>query len=192
MIIQNSFEAHRVIAISQTAHAWISGQIARQWGNECFPSFGPVEPLCYAAEQHDRGFLDWERQPTLNPKSGLPHTFENIPLCLHVELRKRSILELKAVSLYASLVTSLYFARVVGKQNPVESYEDRKRIAEFIKEQQALQRELLGSLRKDPYLCSDCSDQTIEYNQKLLAAITFDVEFKVQPQAARVPVGRTK
>jgi len=74
------------------------------------------------------------------------------------------------VSLYASLVTSLYFARVVGKQNPVESYEDRERIAEFIKEQQALQRELLGSLRKDPYLCSDCSDQTIEYNQKLLAA----------------------
>ena len=94
MIIQNSFEAHRVIAISQTAHAWISGQIARQWGNECFPSFAPVEPLCYAAEQHDRGFLDWERQPTLNPKSGLPHTFENIPLSLHGELRKRSILEL--------------------------------------------------------------------------------------------------
>jgi Protein of unknown function (DUF3891) len=170
MIIQDSFEAHRVIAISQTAHAWISGQIARQWGNECFPRFAPVEPLCYAAEQHDRGFLDWERQPTLNPKSGLPHTFENIPLGLHVELRRKSILELKAVSLYASLVTSLYFATVVGKQNPVESNEDRQRIAEFLKEQQALQRELLGSLRKDPYLRPVCSDQTIEYNRKLLAA----------------------
>ena len=82
MIIQKGLEAHQVIAISQTAHAWVSGQLARQWGNERFPSCAPIEPLCYAAEQHDRGFLDWERQPTLNPKSGLPHTFEDIPLSL--------------------------------------------------------------------------------------------------------------
>jgi Protein of unknown function (DUF3891) len=170
MIIQKGFQAHQVIAISQTAHAWVSGQLARKWGNECFPDFAPAEPLCYAAEQHDRGFLDWERQRTLNPKSGLPHTFENIPLCLHVELRKRSILELKAVSLYAALVTSLYFARAVGKQRPLESHEDRQRIAEFLQEQNALQRTLLVSLRKDPYLRSTCSDRAIEYNQKLLAA----------------------
>jgi hypothetical protein len=32
------------------------------------------------------------------------------------------------------------------------------------------QRNLLGSLRKDPYLRSACSDRAIEYNQKLLAA----------------------
>src|ERR1700730_3569457 len=98
MILQKGFEAHRFIAISQTAHAWGSGQLARQWGNECFPSFVPAEPVCYAAEQHDRGFLDWECQPTLNPKSGLPSTFENLPLSLHVVLQKKSILELKAVS----------------------------------------------------------------------------------------------
>jgi hypothetical protein len=170
MIIQKAFEAHQVIAISQTAHAWVSGQLARQWDNERFPSFAPIEPLCYAAEQHDRGFLDWEHQPTLNPKSGLPHTFENIPLSLHVELRKKSILELRAISLYAALVTSLYFARVVGKQNPVEDHEDRQRIAEFLQEQKALQRNLLSSLRKDPYLRLACSDRAIEYNQKLLAA----------------------
>jgi Protein of unknown function (DUF3891) len=170
MIIQKVFEADQVIAISQTAHAWVSGQLARQWGNECFSDFAPVEPLCYAAEQHDRGFLDWERQPTLNPKSGLPHTFENIPLSLHVALRKRSILELKAVSLYAALVTSLYFARAVGNQHPIESQADHHRIAEFLQEQKALQRDLLGSLRKDPYLRSACSDRAIEYNQKLLAA----------------------
>jgi hypothetical protein len=170
MIIQKIFDADQVIAISQTAHAWVAGQLARQWGNEHFADFTPVEPLCYAAEQHDRGFLDWERQPTLDPKSGLPHTFENIPLSLHVALRKRSILELKAVSLYAALVTSLYFVRAVGKQRPIESHADRQRIAEFLQEQKELQRSLLGSLRKDPYLRSACSDRAIEYNKKLLAA----------------------
>ena len=170
MIIQNNFEAQRVIAISQTAHAWVSGQMARNWGNEHFSGFVPTEPLCYAAEQHDRGFLDWERRPTLNPKSGLPHTFENIPLSLNVELRKKSILELKAVSLYASLVTSMYFARAMGKEHPVESHEDRQRIAEFLVEQKILQRELLGSLRKDTCLRLACSDQVIEYHRRLLAA----------------------
>ena len=70
------------------------------------------------------------------------------PLCLHVELRKRSILELKATFLYAALVTSLYFARAVGKQRLLESHEDRQRIAEFLQEQNALQRTLLVSLRK--------------------------------------------
>ena len=85
MIIQKGFESHQVLAISQTAHAWVSGQLARQWGNE-------------------------------------------------------------------------------------ESQEDRQRIAEFLQEQKALQQNLLGSLRKDPYLRSSCSDRAIEYNQKLLAA----------------------
>jgi len=46
MIIQNNFEAQRVIAISQTAHAWVSGQMARNWGNEHFSGFVPTEPLC--------------------------------------------------------------------------------------------------------------------------------------------------
>jgi hypothetical protein len=168
MIIQKIFDADQVIAISQTAHAWVAGQLARQWGNEHFADFTPVEPLCYAAEQHDRGFLDWERQPTLDPKSGLPHTFENIPLSLHVALWKRSILELKAVSLYAALVTSLYFVRAVGKRRPIESQAER--LAEFLQEQKELQRSLLGSLRKDPYLRSACSDRAVEYNEKLLAA----------------------
>jgi hypothetical protein len=170
MIIQNSFAADRVIAITQPAHAWVSGQLARHWGNDYFPSFAPVEPLCYAAEQHDRGFLDWERQPTLNPKSGLPDTFEHIPLSLDVELWKKSILELKAVSHYASLVTSLYFAKAATKQTPKGSYEDRQRIAAFLEEQKALQQDLLGSLRKDPYLRPACSGRAIEYNRRLLAA----------------------
>jgi hypothetical protein len=75
--------------------------------------------------------------------------------------RKKSILELKAVSLRAALVASLYFARAVGKQNPVENLDDRQKIAEFLQEQKALQRNLLGSLRKDPYLRSACSGRRL-------------------------------
>jgi hypothetical protein len=44
------------------------------------------------------------------------------------------------------------------------------KIVEFLTAQQALQRELLGSLRKDPYLRSACSDRAIDYKRRLLAA----------------------
>ena len=57
-------EAERVLAISQPAHAWISGQLTREW-------VGPAsEPLCLAAEQHDIAWLDWEAAPSFDPATG--------------------------------------------------------------------------------------------------------------------------
>jgi hypothetical protein len=44
-----------LIVIGQPAHAWVSGQIARAWGNERFGHFEPWEDVCLAAEQHDLG-----------------------------------------------------------------------------------------------------------------------------------------
>ena len=56
-------EPSRVLAISQPTHAWISGQILRSWRE----ALG--ETLMLAAEQHDIGWLDWERRrpSTLRP-----------------------------------------------------------------------------------------------------------------------------
>lgn len=65
-------EPSRVLAISQPAHAWISGQILRGWDE----ALG--EPLLLAAEQHDIGWLDWETAPTFNPETGRPHLFREV------------------------------------------------------------------------------------------------------------------
>ena len=56
-----------VIAIPQLGHAWISGQLARAWGNEKFAAPAPREVVCLAAEQHDIGWMDWETSPSLKP-----------------------------------------------------------------------------------------------------------------------------
>ena len=37
------------IAISQPAHAWLCGQLARAWGNELFGEVTPLEEVCLAA-----------------------------------------------------------------------------------------------------------------------------------------------
>ena len=42
-----------LIIIGQPAHAWVSGQLARAWGNDGFGRFAPWEEVCLAAEQHD-------------------------------------------------------------------------------------------------------------------------------------------
>ncbi len=36
------------IAISQPAHAWLTGQLARAWGNQQFGDFAPSEEVCLA------------------------------------------------------------------------------------------------------------------------------------------------
>ena len=75
-----------VITIGQPSHAWLSGQLARAWGNE---RFGPVEPreeVCLGAEQHDIGMAAWDLTPTRNPDTGLPRSFMEMPLGVHLEL----------------------------------------------------------------------------------------------------------
>jgi hypothetical protein len=44
-----------LIAIPQPGHAWLSGQMARAWGNEHFAAPMPYNEVCLAAGQHDIG-----------------------------------------------------------------------------------------------------------------------------------------
>ena len=44
-----------VIAIPQPSHAWLSGQMARAWGNRHFAAPMPYDEVCLAAGQHDIG-----------------------------------------------------------------------------------------------------------------------------------------
>jgi hypothetical protein len=73
-------EALRTLAISQPAHAWISGQLARRLA-------APLSPaLLLVAEQHDIGWLDWERAPSFDPVSGLPPSFREIGAAIHAPM----------------------------------------------------------------------------------------------------------
>ena len=78
-------EPSGVLAISQPAHAWVSGQILRAWDE-------PLgEPLLLAAEQHDIGWLDWETAPTFNPETGRPHLFREIGAAVHSPMWRQGV-----------------------------------------------------------------------------------------------------
>jgi hypothetical protein len=101
-----------LVAVAQPAHAWISGQLAQAWGNE---RFGPVEPaweVCLAAEQHDIPWLEWERRPKRDPKTGYPHTFMSLNARAKNAMWKVGPDALLAQSRYAALLVSLHGSRL--------------------------------------------------------------------------------
>jgi hypothetical protein len=78
-------EPSGVLAISQPAHAWISGQILHAWDEAL------SEPLLLAAEQHDIGWLDWETAPTFNPQTGRPHLFREVGAAVHSPMWRQGV-----------------------------------------------------------------------------------------------------
>jgi len=100
------------IAITQPTHAWLSGQLGRAWGNERFGEVAPWEEVCLGAEQHDVGHTAWEQAPTLNPQTGLPYSFLEMPRQLHVRLWSEAARCVLPQGRYAALLVSLHGTRL--------------------------------------------------------------------------------
>jgi uncharacterized protein DUF3891 len=140
-----------VIAIGQPAHAWLSGQLARAWGNDAFGAVEPWEEVCLGAEQHDVGMTVWEQAPTLNPETGLPRSFMELTLDEHLAMWSAAAGLVVPQCRYAALLvslhgTALYERRDLSRLAP----EDAERVRAFMAEQNVLQHTLQASLRADP------------------------------------------
>jgi hypothetical protein len=169
MIIPPDQPNDRTITISQTSHSWISGQLARVWGNEFFGGFKPFEPICYAAEQHDIGFLDWENHPTLNAETGLPHAFDQLPESLHFDIWRQGIYQLKPVCSYASLIVSLHFYRLCERfhRRPNDSY--LCEASQFLREQREFQEKTRATMKQDPLFEHAIAPEVLSYHRDLIA-----------------------
>jgi hypothetical protein len=138
-----------VLAIGQPSHAWISGQLARAWGNE---RFGPVEPLeevCLAAEQHDVGWVLRDLEPLLNPETGRPCSFMEMPLEEHLRIWTEGPARLLSQSRYAALLASIHGRRLYQRRDLATlPAHDAELIRRFLKTRNAFEaglRETLGA-----------------------------------------------
>jgi Protein of unknown function (DUF3891) len=73
-----------VIAIP--SHAWLSGQMARAWGNAHFTAPAPHEEVRLAGKQHDIAWLSSEIAPAFDAGTGLSQEFFKVPPKLHIAL----------------------------------------------------------------------------------------------------------
>ncbi len=157
------------LAIGQQSHAWLSGQLARAWGNERFGVVHPLEEVCLAAEQHDVGWGDWDGEPILNRERGLPCSFMEIPLGDHLSLFTEGPRRLVTQSRYAALLTSLHGWRLYERRDLEHApAQDAVAIRRFLDGQRAFQRELLDTLRADPATAAVASEELVRRNSMLI------------------------
>ena len=132
-----------VLAITQPSHAWVSGQLARAWGNERFGAVEPWEEVCLAAEQHDVGMTEWELAPTLNPATGLPRSFMEMDLRTHLAMWSAAPHRVRPQNGYAALLVSLHGTALYERRDLARlAPEDADRVRAFLSEQRALQERL--------------------------------------------------
>lgn len=120
------------LVIGQPAHAWLSGQLARAWN----PRPEPWEEVCLAAEQHDAGMAAWELAPTLNPETGLPRSFLELPLDEHLAIWRSAAPVVLTQSRYAALLVSMHGTALYERRRPGPE------VDAFLSEQRALQARL--------------------------------------------------
>jgi hypothetical protein len=142
-----------VLAIGQPAHAWVSGQLARAWGNEAFGAVEPWEEVCLAAEQHDIGMAAWEGRPSFNPETGLPRSFMELTLDEHLGMWSAAAGLVLPQSRYAALLVSMHGTALYELRDLRRMTErDADRVRAFMTTQRALQDRLRASLGADQAL----------------------------------------
>jgi hypothetical protein len=157
------------IAITQPMHAWLAGQLARAWGNERFGDVVPFEEVCLGAEQHDVGHTAWEQEPTLNPQTGLPYSFLEMPRQLHVQLWSQAARCVLPQGRYAALLVSLHGTRLYQRYDSANDLpENARSVQRYLERERAFQEELLASLRSDPHYAPYAAEEVVARNQQLV------------------------
>ena len=150
-----------VIIIGQASHAWLSGQLARAWGNDQFPAPSPREEVCLAAIQHDIGMAEWDREPTLNMETGRPHSFLEMPLRTHIALWSAAPWKLLTQSRYAALLVSMHGTALYSRRDPdVLPPQEAQLVRGYLDDQRTLQEDLIREL--------DLDREELARNQRLM------------------------
>jgi uncharacterized protein DUF3891 len=146
-------EGDGVIAIGQASHAWISGQLARAWGNDRFAAPEPREEVCLAAEQHDVGMAEWDLRPSLNPDTGRPRSFMELPVDVHVALWSAAPAKLFSQSRYAALLVSMHGVALQSRRDLARlTARERELVRAYLDGQGELQHALIERLDADSAL----------------------------------------
>ncbi|HEY7836904.1 MAG TPA: DUF3891 family protein [Solirubrobacteraceae bacterium] len=199
------------LAIGQLSHAWLSGQLARAWGNEEFPAPEPREAVSLGAEQHDVGWALFDLRPGLSTDSGLPRSFLELTPQEHLSIWRTAPDRLLSVSAHAALVVSLHGAslsqlRVVGSQEGVADLQahiaDERRRQERLREQLGISEEQTQRIQRqmwtwdglslalcsgwDPFTARDVPARTGLVDLELRSAGR-DGEFALEPWPFTLP-----
>jgi hypothetical protein len=162
-------DGHRFV-ITQPVHAWVSGQIARAWGNEQFGDVAPRNEVCLGAELHDIGWLAWELEPTFNPQTGLPHTFMQLSTTTHLSIWGQASRSARPFGRYASMLVSMHGTGLYAFHDYARDTDDEARSARaFVERELAYQKQVLEEIESDVSTAMCASSEAVARNRRLIS-----------------------
>ncbi len=91
------------LLVSQVHHAQVSGELTRHWHEQFSPDV--VDAILH----HDDGWTEWEADPKLNPTTGTPYSFLEMPLVESLAIWDRSIAAARQFGPLAGYVVAGHF-----------------------------------------------------------------------------------
>ena len=109
------------IMIEQHHHGQISGLLASHWGDRHFKGEKFRPTVEYAIEQHDCGWIAFDKEPLWNDQIGSPYTFVDLPTSIKTVLYKHGIDEIESKNAYAALLCSEHYIRFMNNISGTEA-----------------------------------------------------------------------
>lgn len=150
-------EGAQLRIILQTDHAAFAAELCSRWGGSTFERPEPLESLVIATARHDEGWLPWQAAPRVDPATGRPWSFTNIPNIYHTAGHAAGVERVKEADRYAGLLLSLHVAGLYNQRFGWMSHmpippipaEYRPAAEAFLAGQECVQAELLAALQPD-------------------------------------------
>lgn len=79
MIIQTAPAGAPRLAIMMYEHNALCLQLAKVFGNDRFERLDPFDAMVYVISNHDAGWLEYDRNPRVDPSTGLPYNLVDTP-----------------------------------------------------------------------------------------------------------------
>ena len=135
--------------ISQVEHARLSGALAERWDPAPLERLNCREELLAAIYHHDDGWADWERSAGIDPESGRPLNFTEMPLVESLAIWRDSIASAGQHGDLAAHVVSAHFCSLLRRfSSRWQSDPAQTAIAtEFLTSQEQFQAERLRACR---------------------------------------------
>jgi len=169
------YDEDRLFVTMQTDHSRVAGFLAAHWGNAKFARPEPWKSVILAAQEHDRGWWQWEARPTLSDQHG-PLDYQNDTLhhlgALRTRIYASAVEDLVPIDPYAAVLVQEHLTGLLTAGNGAFSF--RKDVSDnpiaktYLAEQQALRQRLLDELGQDAQFDDFTATEHLEANGQIV------------------------
>ena len=166
MIVRHK-DSETALCISQVHHSAMTGELARLWNQAFLPFPNFPNDLILAAALHDIGWTSWEENPSIDPKTGHPYDFLEMPKDAHLKIWNEGLSRSLPFSRLCGLLVFRHNTYLAAQQSLDELPENKKQVFEaFFKDAEKNKVTLLESLSAN--LGADFDETTLDLMNRFI------------------------